>query len=699
MSRRRHREASPSIYSSNTLSLALRSPIDTPGYIPQRAGQRLQRQGEANTQRDQPDQSLYPPRPAHNGQGQSLVIRTHDAQSMARDRDVMSQTIASPMAQLYSLSRDPSPLASSHIASPMQVLSPPRRTAPAQILSDVTQFHQTWTDMFQRRDDRLINSFDWDGTVLTIRGQPLVNRQQRMIPPNNNVSSMGTQESSDIQLVAESWIDDTSEFSQQTSTISGQLTESDQHNTHDYLDNGLYPPQDGDGNYIASQAPSPQERPQEHQAPFGQAEGSYLDVRLGLEQMVANLDALYQRPNMGRDISGYGRGMLGAAEGNPQTPQDYDANADIMQGHFPVLHDKSSFICPYAMRYPDLVHHNCFQKINTIPYLKQHLRNVHHDAMNCPHQCQKKRAEALHRRSRSYNALHYDSGTCLQIKQRSDRSKSHIQQWDRIYQILFPHTSRISDPCIKDWTIKQLRTIYKFKEKHGPECLAPVYHQLHFQIRQAFPEPEDLYRMAFCTWLPKVFEQRFPTRGQELLGDFLKQINSAQRRNSHILDTTPIFLNGDTSASVLRRVQIGQQDTSRPSIPPHIETGSDRTSYSAIFTPFAIQQQQGPIQPRADDTFFEPQHNYSQHSVPHYLSNLQSQTDIGYLESTPDIQGPEYDSYDSKNFLFDQCAPLPGSPSQFFADVAMDMEDIGISETDNRVLTYRFGASSSSDLL
>ncbi|KAL7898071.1 hypothetical protein HDV63DRAFT_35413 [Trichoderma sp. SZMC 28014] len=673
MSRRRHREASTSNFSPNTLSLALRSPIDTSSYIPQRAGQQLQRQGEANTQRDQPTQLPYAVQPAHN----ALVIRTHDVQPMARDRDVMPRTTASPMIQPYPSSRNPSPLASPHVASPMSMLSPPRRTAPAQILSDVTQFHQTYMDMHQRRDDRLINSFDWDGTVLTIRGQPLVNRQQRMIPV---VSSMGTQESSDIQLLAEPWIDDTSEFSHQTSTISGQLTESDQHNTYDYLDNGLYPSQDGDGRYIASQAPSPQE----HQAPFGQAEDQYLDVRLGLEQMVANLDALYQRPNMGRDISGYGRGIIGAAEENPQTAQDYDANADIMRGHFPVLHDKSSFICPYAMRYPDLVHHNCFQKINTIPYLKQHLRNLHHDAMNCPHQCQKKRAEAPHRRIRSNNALHFDSVTCLQIKQRSDRSRSHIQQWDRIYQILFPQTNRILDPCIQDWTIKQLRTIYKFKEKHGPECLAPVYYRLHSSIRQAYPEPEDLYRMAFCTWLPKVFEQRFPARGHKMLGDFLKQINSAQRRNSHILDTTPIYLNGEMSTSVLPRLQIDREDTSRSSIPPHIETGSDQMNYSVIFSPFTIQQQQSLIQPRADDTFVESQHSYS-----HYLSALQPQTDVGHLESTPGIQGLEYDSFDSKNFLFDQDAPpLPGSPSQFFVDVTMDMEDMGIPETDSRMFEY-----------
>jgi hypothetical protein len=613
---------------------------------------------------------------------------------MARDRDVRPQTTASPMAQFYPLSRNPSPLASPHVANPMTLLSPPRRTAPSQILSDVTQFQQTWTDMHQRRNERLINSFDWDGTVLTISGQPLVNRQH-MLSVNNNVSSMGTHESSDMQLLAESWIDDISEFSQQASTISGQLTESDQYNTHDYLDNELYSPQDGDGRYIASQAPSPQE----HRASFGHTEHPYLDVRLGLEQMVENLDALYQRPNMRQDISGFGRGILGTADGNPQTPQGYDVNADIMQGHLPVLPDKSSFICPYAMRYPDLVHHNCFQKINTIPYLKQHLRSVHHDAMNCPHQCQKRRAETPHRRSRSNSALHYDSGTCLQIKQRSDRSRSHIQQWDRIYQILFPHTSRISDPCIKDWTIKQLRILYRFKEKHGPECMAPVYYQLHFKIRQAYPEPEDLYRMAFCAWLPKVFEQRFPTRVQELLGDFLKQINSVQRRNSHILDTTPIFPNGQTSASVLPRLQVEQQDISRASMPPHIENDSDRTSYSAIFAPLGIQQQQSPIQPRADDSFYESQHNYSQHSVPHYLSVLQSQPDIGYLESTPEIQDPEYDSFDSKNFLFDQCSPIPGSPSQFLADVTMDMEDIDIPETDSRVLKYHFGASDSSDLL
>ncbi|UKZ67335.1 uncharacterized protein TrAtP1_008496 [Trichoderma atroviride] len=240
MSKRKHREASPSILLPSTLSRAHRSPIDTSGYIPQRAGQRFHRQGEANTQRDQPNQSPYAVQPVHNGQ--SLVIRTHDVQSMARERDMISQTTASPMARLYPLSRIPSPLSSPHIASPMPLLSPPRRTAPAQILSDVTQFQQTWTDRFQRRDDRLFNSFDWDGPVLTIRGQPLVNRQQHMISVNNNVSSMGTQESSDMQLLADSWIDNISEFSQQTSTISGQLTESDQHNTHDYLDNGLYPP-------------------------------------------------------------------------------------------------------------------------------------------------------------------------------------------------------------------------------------------------------------------------------------------------------------------------------------------------------------------------------------------------------------------------------------------------------------------------
>ncbi|KAL9483886.1 hypothetical protein ACSS6W_002675 [Trichoderma asperelloides] len=675
MSKGKHWEASTSIFFPNTLSLAHRSPIDTSGYIPQRAGQRLQRQEQTTTQRDQPSQSLYPIRLAHNGQ--PLAIRTNDMQSIARDRDVIPRTAASPMAQLHALSRIPSPLPSPHIASPLPILSPPRRTAPAQILSDVTQFHQTWADMYQRRDERLINSFDWDGPVLTIQGLPLVNRQQMISGNNNNVSSMGTHESSDIQLLADSWIDDISEFSQQTSTVSGLFTENDQHNMHDYLDNGLHPSQDGDGRYIASQAPSPQE----HQASFNHDEHPYLDVRLGLDQMVANLDSFYQRPNMGRDISGYGRNILGVADENPQTPQGYDANADIMQEHHSGIHGGSSFICPYAMRYPDLVHHNCFQKINTIPYLKQHLRSVHHDAMNCPHQCQKRKAETPYRRSRSNSALHYESDTCLQIKQRSDRSKSHIQQWDRIYQILFPQASRILDPCIQDWTIKQLRIIYKFKERHGPECLAPVYYQLHFKIRQAYPDPEVLYRMAFCTWLPQVFEQRFPTRGQKLLGDFLKQIKSAQRHNSHVLDTTPIFINGETSASVPPRHQIERQDSSRASVPSHIETVPHQMHYATMFTPYAIQQQQSLIQPRAGNALFESQHSYSQHSMPHYLSTIESQTNLAYLEPTPDIQDLGYDSFDSKNFLFDQCSPIPGSPSQFLTDVdvAMDMEDMNIS--------------------
>ncbi|KAL6890673.1 hypothetical protein GGI43DRAFT_214085 [Trichoderma evansii] len=671
MSKAKHREASTSIFYPNALSLTHRSPIDPSGYIPQRAGQRLQRQEQATTQRDQPNQSLYPLRLAHNGQ--QMVIRTNDNQSIAQDQDVIPRTIASPMAQLRTLSNNPSPLPSPHMPSPMPILSPPRRMAPAQILTDVTQFHQTWTDRYQRRDERLINSFDWDGPVLKIQGLPLVNRQHMISGNNNNVSSMGTQESSDIQLLADSWIDDISEFSQQTSTISGLFAEGDQPNMHDYLENGLHYSQDGDGRNIASQAASPQE----YQDSFNLVDHPYLDVRLGLEQMVANLDALYQRPNMGRDISGYGRNIIGVADENPQTPQGYDANTDIMQEHHSGMHDGSSFICPYAMRYPDLVNHNCFQKINTIPYLKQHLRSVHHDAMNCPHRCQKRKAETSHRRTRSNNALHYDSDTCLQIKQRSDRSKSHIQQWDRIYQILFPEASRIQDPCIQDWTIKQLRILYKFKERHGLECLNPVYYQLHFKIRQAFPEPEVLYRMAFCTWLPQVFEQRFPPRGQKLLGDFLKQIKFAQQHNSRVLDTTPIFINGEVSTSVPPRHQIERQDTSRTSILPHIETASHQTNYSTMLTPYSIQQQQSPLQARMVDTLFESQ-TYPQHSVPHYLSILQSPAGIDYLEPTPGIQDLEYDSFDSKDFLFDQCSPIPGSPSQFLPD-AMDMEDINIS--------------------
>lgn len=485
---------------------------------------------------------------------------------------------------------------------------------------------------------------------------------------------MGTQESSDIQLLADSWIDDISEFSQQTSTISGLFAEGDQPNMPDYLDDGLHYSQDGNGGYIESQAASPQE----YQASFNLVDHPYLDVRLGLDQMVANLDALYQRPNMGRDISGYGRSIIGGADENPLTPQGYDANADIMQEHHSGMHDGSSFICPYAMRYPDLVNHNCFQKINTIPYLKQHLRSVHHDAMNCPHRCQKRKAETTHRRARSNNALHYDSDTCLQIKQRSDRSKSHIQQWDRIYQILFPEASRILDPCIQDWTIKQLRILYKFKERHGPECLAPIYYQLHFKIRQAFPERETLYRMAFCKWLPQVFEQRFPPRGQKLLGDFLKQIKSAQRLNSHVLDNTPIFINEETSAPVLPKHQIERQNISPASIPSHIETASHQTNYPMMFAPYAIQQQQSHLQAQVDDTLFESQ-SYPQHPMAHYLSVLQPSTDIDYLEPTPDIQDIEYDSFDSKDFLFDQCSPIPGSPSQFLSDVAMDMEDINMS--------------------
>ncbi|KAM0265709.1 hypothetical protein ACHAQJ_000143 [Trichoderma viride] len=709
MSEPQRREELPSTFFPNRRGIISQAPIKTSICVPPYQFQRPQQQQQQaytqehqqhqqhrqhlhhhhhQQQQQQRDQLNYPQYPSpldHNGQ--PMVIRANGIQPIALDRAMMSQIAASPITQLRPSSNNKPLLA--HTASPMPIASPPKYKVSAQVLGDVAQFNQAWTDASQKRNEtsqRLINSFGWDGTVLTNQGLPLVDRQ-RILLGNNNVSSMdvcpdnfSSQESCDTLHFTDQWIDSFGQFSPQSSTTQPALAiEYDQHrNMHGYLDERQHHFQSGDRKHTTSHPPSPQE----YQPTFKLNEQQSLHVKLGLDQMVESLHAQYQQMTMGSDVSGCGHSIPGPADENPQTFQGAKANSNMRQSHHPEASlPLLSFICPYAMRFPDRVNHNCFQRLFTIPYLKQHLRSIHHDAMSCPHQCQKQKAKpgTSFRRRRSTTALCYDKDICPQInKQRSNRLKTHKQQWERIYQILFPEANRSLDPYIEDLAVKQLRRIYKFMEDHGSEHLAPVYDQLLPIIRSAYPEPGVLYRIAFCMWLPRVFEQRFSPQGQKLLGDFLNQVKSVQRDNSYALDDAFGSVSRENSASALIGHQLERQGASLTSMPPRFETVSYQSQYLDVPTAH-LMQQQCPFEDVMTNPLFEPQHDFPPYNTPYFSSATQPQTDAEGAAPPSGIQGSEHKS-DSQDFLFDQCSPTLGSPSQFLSDASMDIEEY-ISQT------------------
>ncbi|KAL6870563.1 hypothetical protein J3F83DRAFT_736788 [Trichoderma novae-zelandiae] len=512
--------------------------------------------------------------------------------------------------------------------SPSPVTSVPRASlfapAPAQDLGDVVQFNQERANASQRRNEasqiHVLNaSFGWDGDVLTSRGLPL-DRQR-----DANISSM------DVCL-EESFSADTRPFPDQWSDNLGeppwQANGCYPGSTLGYLDQDFPIPRDGHCGHVAGLALEPEQYRRTGSSDNQQA----LAVEAGVEQMVKSLDSLYMRISMGLDVTG---------------------------AHDP----QRSFMCPYAMRYPDRVSHNCFQKLNSIPYVKQHLRHSHHDAISCPHQCQNRRPGARPLRSRHSARLSFGANMCFQInKQRSDRSKTHKQQWQRIYQILFPGADPVSDPYIGDSTVRRLRSFFKFMENHGNECLTAVYAQLPETL--SYPEPDVMYRRAFCTWLPRVFESRFPPQGQLLLGDFLNQINTVLRDNSFLLacSSGPTSQGNAAALPFIRRMD--QPDTPFTQVSPTGSLSNQPPSHSAIPSPY-LTQQQSSFQDMMGASFFESSYNPTPSETSYLDTPLPPQAEIDSVAPLPDESDFDY-PFDLHDFLFDQLSPMQGSPSQFF---------------------------------
>ncbi|KAL7820702.1 hypothetical protein V8C26DRAFT_393080 [Trichoderma gracile] len=518
---------------------------------------------------------------------------------------------------------------SSSIVMSMPTDSLFRQTTPVQDLGDVVQFNQERANAVQRRNEAsqiqwLNTSFDWHDDVLTNQWLPL-DRSRDV-----NISSLEETFSADTRLVAEQLSDDLGEPPRQAN---GCYPGS----THDHLDSGALALEDGHRIHIAGLAVEPQQHERTGYYNSQQA----LTVEAGVERMVSTLDALHRRTTMGMDTTG-----------------PHDAHR--------------TFMCPYAMRYPDRVSYSCFQKLNTIPYVKQHLRHNHHDAIGCPHRCQNRRPGPRPPRNRPIAGLSFGPNMCLQInKQRSDRSKSHKEQWDRIYQILFPGADRISEPSIGDSTVRRLRGLFKFMETHGSDCLSPIYTQL--PDTTFYPEPEVMYRRAFCTWLPRVFERRFPPQGQLLLGDFLNQINIFLRDDSFLLkcSSRPASHRNAAALSCIRQME--QPD---PPFTPMSQMGfqsSQQPSYSA--TPSAyLTQQQSYFQPMAGASFWEPHYDPSPSEISYLNTPTPLQANSGFTTPTPLFGEGDLDYQFDRgldDFLFDQFSPRQGSPSQFL-DVDVD---------------------------
>ncbi|EGR49017.1 uncharacterized protein TRIREDRAFT_107111 [Trichoderma reesei QM6a] len=516
---------------------------------------------------------------------------------------------------------------SSSIVTSMPTDSLYRQTTPVQDLGDVIQFNRERANAVQRRNEAsqikwLNASFDWHDDDST---------NQWLRPshhPDANISSQEETFSTDTRLFADQLSDSFGE-------TSWQATESYPASTHDPLDPSTLAVQDVHRTYIASLASEPQQHERTGRYNSQQA----LEVDACLERMVSTLDAHHRGTTMGMDATG-----------------PHDA--------------LPTFMCPYAMRYPDRVSYSCFQKLNTIPYVKQHLRHSHHDAIGCLHKCQKSKS-----RPNLIAGLSFGPDMCFQINgRRSDRSKSHKEQWNRIYQILFPGADRIAEPSIGYSTVKRLRGLFKFMKTHGADCLSPVYAQLPRSI--SFPAPEVMYRRAFCTWLPRVFERQSPLQGQVLLGDFLNQINIVLRDNSFVLDCF------SGSASLRNAATLRQMDQPNFSFTSMSQTGlqsSQQPSYSATPSTY-ITQHQGYFQPMTGASFCEAQYNPSPSEISYLNTPIEPQANSGFATPTPLLDEATLDSQFDRgldDFLFDQFSPRQGSPSQFLdIDVDNDLSQL-----------------------
>ncbi|PTB71057.1 hypothetical protein M440DRAFT_1426874 [Trichoderma longibrachiatum ATCC 18648] len=271
---------------------------------------------------------------------------------------------------------------------------------------------------------------------------------------------------------------------------------------------------------------------------------------------------------------------------------------------------------------------------------------------------------------------------CLQInKQRSDRSKTHKEQYERIYQILFPGADRISDPYIGNSTVRWLRGLFKFMETHGTDCLAPVYAQLPGTI--SYPEPDIMYRRAFCTWLPRVFETRFRPQGQLLPADFLNQISIFLRDSSFCLDGSSGPASLGIAAALSGRRQTDPHEPLFTSMSQMGFQSSQQPSYSAI--PSAdLTQQQSSLQPIVSASYWEPQYAPTPSEIS-YLDNLiPPEAHMGFATPTPLLDEADLDSQFDRgqdDFLFDQFSPRQGSPSQFLdIDVDNDLSQLTTEE-------------------
>ncbi|KAL7951537.1 hypothetical protein V8C42DRAFT_304373 [Trichoderma barbatum] len=580
----------------------------------------------------------YSTHSAHNNQ----PVVTH-FQPTQMDWSTMYQS-ASPTTQLHSSPANS--LSTTNINSPMTADSIFSYTTSLQDFDDTTRFNQEWpkatslqdfgdvaqlsqerTKVSQRRNELsqiLKDSFDWHGTILTDQGLPLFDRQ-RIELGDRSIASM------------DQWSDNPGELSQQQHTAQpGLVNDDDLYNMQGYSTEDSQSSQNDDRGYISNPAPDDQTASFNHQ--------QSLAVEVTLDQMSAKLDSLY------RSNSAY---------------------AHITKEYPPAT--QTLFMCPYAMKYPDRVNHVCFQRLASIPYVKQHLRRRHHDAISCPHQCQNRISSAVSQRSQPNATLSFGSGPCLQInKLRSDRSKTHKQQWERIYQILFPEANRIPDPYIGDMAIKQLRNFYKFMEDHGRQCLASMY-----AIKPTYPDPEIMYRMAFCTWLPRVFEWRFPPQGQQLLGGFLNQIKSALRDNYNNMQYPPGIASQDNSASLPRTLQAGQQDPFFSPVPQHDTILGQQPFYPVVPVRYPIRQQ-NPLQTSAEETSSDTHSDLPSH-ISNSTATIRPQMDMDCATPTPHERYSEYQS-EMHDLLVDQCSPVYGSPSQFWTGSPLDMEDVEISQ-------------------
>ncbi|KAF4982106.1 hypothetical protein FZEAL_2212 [Fusarium zealandicum] len=154
------------------------------------------------------------------------------------------------------------------------------------------------------------------------------------------------------------------------------------------------------------------------------------------------------------------------AMGGPGESEDEDSNK---QGQDTLgttnLHDSCLWACPFLKRRPQIWGRTCKKKLKQISYVKDHIEKVHY-LRYCP------RCFSTFAKDGSTSHLCRYKSTApvelitteklMQDKERADSTKTHEEQWQHIYMVLFPNEPVCPDPYLDNITTEGMSRVEKY---------------------------------------------------------------------------------------------------------------------------------------------------------------------------------------------------------------------------------------------